>query len=285
LESITADDIRDFLVHLSSHPVAPAGIAARPARTLSKKTIRNTHTGLSSLWTWAVKEGIVAHHVVRAVSAPRAEKPAIEPFSKDDVVAMLRACERSAPYTRPGKQECSHTRPTAARDRAILLLLLDTGARASEVFADPKKGTPGLSIQDVDKRNRCIKVMGKGDKERIIKISPETSKAIWRYLLERRGAEPTEPLFLSRKGGSLTTAGLLRLVKRLGERAGVSNAYPHRFRHTFAVNFLRNGGNTFELQHLLGHSSLEMVRRYVNIAQVDIENAHRRASPVSNWQL
>jgi site-specific recombinase XerD len=153
------------------------------------------------------------------------------------------------------------------------------------VFADPKKGTPGLSIQDVDQRNLCIKVMGKGDKERIIKISPQTSKAIWRYLLERPDAEPTEPLFLSKKGGSLTTAGLLRLVKRLGERAGVSNAYPHRFRHTFAVNFLRNGGNTFELQHLLGHSSLEMVRRYVNIAQVDIENAHRRASPVSNWQL
>jgi integrase/recombinase XerD len=285
LDSITPDDIRSFLVHLGSCPVSPAGVARRPARRLSKKTIRNTYVGLSSLWTWAIKEELVTHHVVRVIRPPRPEKPAIEPFSKADVEAMLKACERTESYTRPGKQECTHTRPTAARDRAIILLLLDTGARASEVCADSKRGTPGLLIQNVDHRNLDIKVMGKGDKERILRISARTSKAIWRYLLERKDAAPTDSLFLSMRGTPLTTDGLLQLIKRLGERADVPGAHPHRFRHTFAVNFLRNGANTLELQHLLGHTTLEMVKRYVKIAQVDLENAHRRASPVANWQL
>jgi len=286
LATITPDDIRRFLADLGARSITPAGIAPRPARKLSKKSLRNYHTGLSSLWTWAVREGFTGHHVVRAVTPPEPKQPAIDPFSRTDVEAMLAACERTGPYTRPGKRECSNTRPTAARDRAIILLLLDTGARASEICAEPRKTTPGLCIQDVNHRNLIIKVLGKGDKERILRISPSTSKSIWRCLVERPEATPTDPLFVSTHGGkALTTSGLLQLIRRLGERAGIPNAYPHRFRHTFAVNFLRNGGNALELQYLLGHSSLEMVRRYVKLAQVDVESAHRRASPVTNWNL
>lgn len=66
----------------------------------------------------------------------------------------------------------------------------------------------------------------------------------------------------------MTTNGLYQLIKSLGDPAGVTDAHPHRFRHTFAVNFLRNGGNTLELQRLLGHTTLDMVKRYVRIAQV-----------------
>jgi integrase/recombinase XerD len=285
LASITPDDIRHFLADLGSRTVSPVGVAPRPARKLSKKTIRNVHIGLSALWTWAIKEGFVTHHVVRAVRPPKPEKPAIEPFSKADVEAMLKACERSQSYARPGKRECDHARPTADRDRAMILLLLDTGVRASELCADPKRKAPGLFIQDVDQRNLTIKVMGKGDKERIVPISHRTSKAIWRYLLSRPDAPTTDPLFTNQRGGPLTSSGLLQLIRRLGQRAGISNAHPHRFRHTFAINFLRNGGNSLELQRLLGHSTLEMVKRYVALAQVDLENAHRRASPVTNWRL
>jgi site-specific recombinase XerD len=223
---------------------------------------------------------------VRAIPRPKPEQTAIVPYSKEDVQAMLAVCKKSKPYTRSGKRQCSNTRPTAERDRAIILLLLDTGVRVSEVTGDPKNDLLGLRIQDVDRRNLRIKVMGKGSKERILPISSSTSKAIWRYLLQRPNADPIESLFLSSKDDyPLTRSGILQLIRRLGQRAGIPDAYPHRFRHTFAINFLRNGGNALELKRLLGHSTLEMVQRYVSIAQVDVENAHKRASPVSNWHL
>jgi integrase/recombinase XerD len=71
----------------------------------------------------------------------------------------------------------------------------------------------------------------------------------------------------------------------IGRRAKVAGFHPHRLRHTFAVMYLRNGGNAFSLQHMLGHNSLEMVRHYLVIAQVDIDNVHRKASPVDNMRL
>jgi integrase/recombinase XerD len=83
----------------------------------------------------------------------------------------------------------------------------------------------------------------------------------------------------------LASSGLLQLIRRLGDRAGVNHAHPHRFRHTFAINFLRNGGNAFVLQMLLGHSTMEMVKRYLALAQADAQATHRRASPVANWRL
>jgi integrase/recombinase XerD len=283
--SIEPDDVRRFLADLRSHRVIPNGIAPRPPRVLSKKTVRNHYIALASLWTWATSEGIADRHVVRAIDPPPIEKPAIEPFSKADVELLLDACETTRPYVRPGKRECVHTRPSADRDRAIILLLLDTGARASEICAEPRKGVPGLLIGDLDKRNSHITVMGKGDKGRILPFSAPTAKAIWRYLTTRPDVLPCDPLFLSRHSEPFTTSGLLCLIRRLGDRAGVPNAHPHRFRHTFAINFLRNGGNALELQRLLGHSTLEMVNRYVALAQVDLDQAHRRASPVVNWHL
>lgn len=242
VEHVTADDVRQFLSHLGKRRISPRGIAKRPTRRLSKKTLRNYHIALSSLWTWATNEGFASTHVVRKVTPASPEKPAIEPFSREDVEAMIEACDYTVRYSRPGKKDCANSRPTANRDRAMILLLLDTGARASEICAEPRKGAPGLRIQDVNQRNLTITVWGKGDKERVLRVSVNTVKAIWRYLAERPDAVPTDPLFLSTRRGALTTAGLLRVIKTIGERAKVENAHPHRFRHTFAINFFAQWG-------------------------------------------
>ena len=79
--------------------------------------------------------------------------------------------------------------------------------------------------------------------------------------------------------------GLVLLVTRLGARAGVKDCHPHVLRHTFATEFIRNGGNVFALQRALGHTDLAMVRRYVETAQSDVEAAFRRASPADRWRL
>lgn len=102
------------------------------------------------------------------------------------------------------------------------------------------------------------------------------------------GAGESDPLFVvgaRHKARPMDRSVLHHLLQRIGERAGVRNTYPHRFRHTFAINYLRNGGDLFTLQAMLGHSDLEMVRRYARIAQVDVAQAQQRASPVDKWRL
>jgi integrase/recombinase XerD len=262
IASITADQVRAFLASLN----------------LSNKTILNYHTGLSALWTWAVAEGIVECHILRQVERPRPEKSVVKPFTRADIGAMLKACEHSRPYTRPGKRECVNRRATAQRDKTIIFLLLDTGIRASECC--------NLTTDQVDLKNRRIFVQGKGAKERVISISPSTAQTLWRYMSERPTPRTnSKRIFLSSDGIPISRCALGRLIRRLGRRAGVLHAHPHRFRHTFAIQFLRNGGNGYVLQSLLGHSTMEMVQTYLKLAQHDLDASHHLASPVDNWVL
>jgi integrase/recombinase XerD len=198
LDEIDANVIRRFMAFLAT-PQPGGGAVARAPRPLSKKTSLNYHTGLSALWTWAVGERLVASNVVREVEPPRAEQPAIVPFSQADVKALVGACERSREYSRPGKRVCDNARPTGLRDKTLLFLLLDTGMRASEVC--------GITAQDVDLKNRRVFVLGKGDKERSLPISPETARVLWRYMSERAEAKASEPLFVTITGISPHTWG------------------------------------------------------------------------------
>jgi integrase/recombinase XerD len=275
---ITTEDIRRFMASFGE-PQEQHGVAAVAPILLSNKSLLNIHTGLAALWSWAVREGITERHVLREVARPKAEAPAVVPFTQDDLKLLMAACERTAGYARPGKRLCDNKRRTVLRDRAILLLLLDTGIRASELV--------DMTVRDVDVRNRRIVVTGKGRKSRSLPISPETAKAIWRYLTtERANDRMSDPLFTSAETGQgMTRLTLLVFLKRLGKRAGVADVHPHRFRHTFAVMYLRNGGNAFELQMALGHTSLGATQTYMHLAQADLEKKHQEASPVAGWRL
>jgi integrase/recombinase XerD len=276
MDGIKRSQVEAFLASLAQPQEVP-GAVTRRLRGLSKKTILNYHTGLSALWTWAVREGVASEHVLHSVNRPRPEVTAIVPFTKADIEALLNACERSQPYDRPGKRTSDHSRPTKLRDRAMILLLLDTGLRASEL-AD-------LVAKDVDVKNRRVWVFGKGSKERMLPMSAETAKALWRYLAERADEPRSAPLFTLNDGRPMTRIALLQLLGRLGEKAGVKDCHPHRFRHTFAIQFLRNKGGVFQLQMMLGHSTLEMCRKYLAIAEADVAEAHQDASPVARWRL
>lgn len=261
IDSITHQQIAGFLA----------------AQTVSKKTILNYHTGLSALWTWAVRFGYASQHVVRLVEPAKPEQREIIPFTEDDIRRILDSLTYSRGYDRPGKKTTCHKLKDADRNRAIILLLLDTGLRAAEIC--------GLKIIDLDLRNRYALPFGKGDKERRLPFSARTGQVLFKYLAARRDERASSPLFATDHGRALDRIQLLKLLAAAGQRAGVQNVHPHRFRHTFAIQYLRNGGDAYTLQELLGHTTMEMVRKYLKIAQIDLDRGHRIASPVDNWRL
>jgi integrase/recombinase XerD len=199
---------------------------------------------------------------------PKAPKKIIPIFSEEQLRHLFRSVDI--------------TSPIGYRDYTIMLALLDTGTRCSELT--------GLRLADVNLDSRLLKVWGKGSKERLVPIGAKVQKALWKYLVRFR-PEPATPryeqVFLTRDGRPLTKDRLEAIVERYGRKADITGVRvsPHTFRHTMAVTFLRNGGDVFSLQRILGHSQLEVVRGYVNLAQSDISRVHRRNSPADNLEF
>jgi integrase/recombinase XerD len=160
------------------------------------------------------------------------------------------------------------------RLHTLVLFLLDTGCRISEALT--------LRARDIDMDNLLVTLDGKGRKQRVVPISFELRKILFRYCKEV-GSDAELLVFGNRNKTLLNRDNVRRDVKTLCERIGFA-APPrlvHAFRHTFAVNYLRRGGSVFHLQKVLGHSSLEMTRRYANLVTADLQAVHERVSLLS----
>jgi len=153
----------------------------------------------------------------------------------------------------------------------LILILLDTGCRISEALT--------LRVREIDLDNMLVTLDGKGRKQRIVPFSFELRKALFRYITDFK-RKPDSLLLASRNETQLGRRVMLRDVKKLCERLGFKAPVRtlHAFRHTFAVNYLRRGGSVFHLQKCLGHSSLEMTRRYANLMTEDLQAVHERVS-------
>jgi integrase/recombinase XerD len=153
----------------------------------------------------------------------------------------------------------------------LVLVLLDTGARITEALT--------LRVADVDLDNLLAMLNGKGSKQRIVPFSFALRKALHRYITDF-GRKSDSLLFATPEGRPVRRMTALRGVKGLCRRLGFEPPARtlHSMRHTFALNYLRRGGSVFHLQKVLGHSSLEMTRRYTNLATVDLQAAHERVS-------
>ena len=282
LTQVTTQDLREFL-NFMRNEYTPRRITGNNDRKLSRKTIRNIWVSLSGFFNW-VSEEFDFPSPMKGVPAPKFEKAQVETFTKEEIEALLKACEYSREARTDQRRKFSMRRPTARRDRAIILMLLDTGLRAGELCA--------LRIGDVDMKTGKVivhhGVLGgsKGGKGRTVFMGKATRRAVWRYLADREdGEDPEAPLFTAKYNRRMNPNGLRLSMNGLGKKANISKCHPHKFRHTFAITYLRSGGDLFTLKSLLGHSSLEMVEHYARIAEVDIEKAHRRASPADNWRL
>lgn len=165
-----------------------------------------------------------------------------------------------------------HYKPQTANERRIhtlVCLLLDTGLRIEEALTLPS--------QAVDFDNLVLKVKGKGSKHRLIPFSQELRKVLWRY--QRDNDKPL--VFSTRNGTPLTARNALRDFKRLGKKLGITGVRfsPHTLRHSFAVGYLRNGGNLEFLRRILGHSSLATTQKYLKSLGVeDLQAVHSSRS-------
>ncbi|MGD0613774.1 MAG: tyrosine-type recombinase/integrase [Anaerolineales bacterium] len=279
---ITAVDIRQYLVYLLTE-YEPRRLNTQNKKKLSPKTVRNVWVTLAAFFHWASDE-LEIPNPIKKVPAPKTQTPPVEPFTREEVEAILKACDYCKEANTNYRHKFSMRRVTGFRDKAIVMMLMDTGLRASELCA--------LRIGDIEMQTGKVTIRhgeaggAKGKKGRLVYLGKTSRKTLWRYLVDRKdGEDPEAPLFLGRFTRPLTRDGLRQLIGSLGEKAGVKKAHPHRFRHTFAITYLRSGGDLFSLQRLLGHSNLEMVQHYARMADIDVENAHRRASPADNWRL
>lgn len=281
VEDISTKLIQAYLVWLRTD-YKPRRITGNQ-QALASKTIHNFYISLCAFFTWACREFNLPNPI-KAVPAPKFEQAPVEPFTKDEVELLLKACEFSV-EVRPGdRRKYVMRRAADKRDQALILTLLDTGLRASELSA--------LKIGDIDLKSGKVNVKhgrlggAKGGKGRTVYLGKAARRAIWRYLAQREDGEDSDaPLFLVMYDRPMNKNALRLIMARLGKKAGVKNCHPHRFRHTFALTYLRSGGDVFTLQSLLGHSTLDMVQHYARLAEIDIEQAHKRASPADNWRL
>ena len=166
------------------------------------------------------------------------------------------------------------------RDYLIVLILLDTGIRLSELV--------GLTLGNIDFEQSCFLVCGKGDKERMVPFGNGVRRVLWQYIKESRARlqfEDTDQVLINESGLPVRKRAVQTMISRLGKRSGITGVRcsPHTFRHTFAKQYLMLGGDVFSLQRILGHSSLEIVRLYINLATSDISEQHRRYSPIDNY--
>jgi len=217
-----------------------------------------------AFFSWCTRMGGCERHPFTGIPNVRVEQKVIQPLTAADIQALLALCD-------PGDE-------FGCRNRAIILLFLDTGMRYAELHQ--------LTLADVSWETRRIHIRhGKGRKQRVVPFGEGPEAALRAYIEEFRG-EDAGPLFLtiSRWGEARRPMNkylLGTLFARIGERAGV-HANPHRFRHTFATWAIENSARELDVQYLLGHSTSAMVRRYsATYDAAKAADAHAAFSPAA----
>jgi len=225
----------------------------------SPSTVTTKVQSLLAFTRWLEQEGLTPTNVGARIKKPKLPHVQKPPFMDDELKRIIEWSKRSG-----------------WRDYAIICLLIDCGLRVSEVC--------DLEIRNIHFSQGLLTVRGKGQKDRVVPFSASTGIAMQRYLVKERDPETdVHQLFLSKKRiEPMTPNGILQMVYRIAENARVENVHPHRFRHTFAINYLRNGGDPLTLRRILGHSSMEMTAHYTNFNNNDLHKAHVDASPLTN---
>ena len=229
-----------------------AVLALRMSQGLSLTDCDNWRRTLSSFFTWMHDEAIIATNPMKRVKKIKRPKVLREPFSYGDV-EKIRSC-------------CKTT-----RDRAIVEVLLSTACRVSEV-ADAK-------LSNLQLQNGTLKVVGKGNKERIVYLNAAAKLWLGKYLDER--TDSVDAVFIRQikwhgEACRISLVGIEHVIKRVGKMAGVPKCHPHRFRRTAATWASRRGMKLEQIQKMLGHEQIETTTIHTSVSQKDVQIAHER---------
>ncbi len=254
MDSFSVEMARGYISYLQTvtrydgHPFKP-----NEEGGMSSANVRNHVRVLRSFSSWLEREEYTAVNVLGRLKVPKADRKVIETLSDAELGQLFRIMDINS--------------DTGCRDASILLLVLDTGVRCSELL--------GIHIEDIHLEEQWLKVMGKGRKERVVPFGSKATRLLQRYIYHfRPEALDSSQLFLCVDSSPLSDNALHLLFKRLAARSGITRLHPHLLRHTFATRYLMSGGDAFSLQQILGHTTLEMTRRYTDM--VALENAVRR---------
>jgi integrase/recombinase XerD len=275
LSEINTEYLRRFILYLKSdYEPNRVSTSTRKGRPLSNAAQDNYWKALRSCFRWLHENDLVDPNPTLDLARPKVTKPVPEPFSEDELQRLIFHAQKVKVSPDEGQSYYRH-RPTARRNVAMILVLLDCGVRVGELarltFADLRLEVGEIHVRPYE--------TGKKSQERYIPLGKRTRKALWLYLSGLDQPDPSHRLF------GLKAASVRQLLYRIASSAEVPNTHPHRFRHTFAIEYLRNGGDVFTLQRILGHATLDMVNYYLKLVQTDLEEAHKRASPADRWEL
>lgn len=279
VESITTADVRRLLIWLQDE-YQPTRFN-KSVLPLSLRAREIVYRHVKAFFTWAIAEELCTKNPASGIKWQPGTIAEVQPFSESDIRKLLAACKTVDVSASAHRSGYKYRSPNFERDTAMILTLLDTGLRIGELCR--------VRFQDVNLDAGTIVVVpwGRGlkSRSRTVMLGQSAKRALWRWTAKRGDHQPDDWLFVNVDGQAVTRYSAEAMLLRLGKRAKVASVHPHRFRHTFAIQFLRNGGDVFSLQRLLGHSDLSMVKRYLAIAQTDVELAHKGASPVDRWRL
>ena len=234
-------------------------------RGVSKRSCKRRISSLKHFYKYMVSVGYIIDNPFIFVSAPKTETKYPHALYKEQIQELF-------------KRNAERDDELKNRDRAILYLLYYSGMRAFELV--------GLDVQSVSLRERFVRVLGKGNKERIIPFTAECQAVLKHYIekdrreLLKKSKDLTPALFLNSKGERLTTRGLEYILDAIEEKIGLYvGLHPHILRHSFATHLLENGADLRVIQELLGHESINATQVYTHVTEEAMKDTYENAFP------
>ncbi len=224
----------------------------------SRSSISRKLASVRTFFEFLIRKGALKNNLAKLVPTPRGEKRLPTFLTVDEVVKLL-SIEGSGALL--------------SRDVAVLELLYSSGLRVSELV--------GINLNDIDLKNLTVKVLGKGNKERIVPVGSKAAHALDEYLRERLGMNPGgDHLFVNTRGDRLNVRSVDRIIRKYALLAGIpKNVSPHVLRHTFATHLLGGGADLRAIQEMLGHKSLSTTQRYTHTSIEKLMEIYDKTHP------